>query len=44
MGASLGPELNENHEDVVHVGILSKISKYPGIQADFVIRHQQVRP
>jgi len=34
--------MNENDEDVIHPGILIKISKNPGIQADFVIRHPQV--
>jgi len=33
--------MNENDEDVVHAGILSKSKNNPGIQADFVIRHRQ---
>ena len=34
--------MNENDEDVVHAGILSKSQKLktPGIQADFGIRHR----
>jgi hypothetical protein len=35
--------MNENDEDVVHAGIVSKSQKTPGIQADFVIRHRQPR-
>jgi hypothetical protein len=31
--------MNENDEDVVHAGIVSKSKKNPGIQADFVIRY-----
>ena len=31
--------MNENEEDVVHAGIVSKPKKHPGIQADFEIRH-----
>jgi hypothetical protein len=34
--------MDENDEDVVHAGIVSKSQKNPGIQADFVIRHRQV--
>src|SRR5262245_4501621 len=34
--------MNENDEDVVHARHRSKIQNNPGIQADFVIRHQQV--
>jgi hypothetical protein len=33
--------MNENDEDVVHAGIVSKSPKNPRIQADFVIRHPQ---
>jgi hypothetical protein len=33
--------MNENEEDVVHAGHRIKISKNPGLQADFVIRHPQ---
>jgi hypothetical protein len=33
--------MDENDEDVVHAGIVSKSQKDPGIQADFVIRHRQ---
>jgi hypothetical protein len=36
--------MNENDEDVVHAGIVSKSQKIPGIQADFVIRHGQPLP
>jgi hypothetical protein len=32
------------NENVVHAGIVSKSQKTPGIQADFVIRHQQGQP
>ena len=34
-------QMNENDEDVVHPGIGINISKSPGIQAEFVIRHRQ---
>ena len=34
-------QMNENDEDVVHPGIVTKSQK-PRIQADFVIRHPQV--
>src|SRR5262245_55287843 len=34
--------MNENDEDVVHAGIVSKSQKHPGIQAVLVIRHRQV--
>jgi hypothetical protein len=37
-------QMNEKDEDVVHAGIVSKSAKNPGIQAEFVIRHGQVRP
>jgi hypothetical protein len=33
--------MNEDDEDVVHAGILSKSQKLRGIQAVFVIRHRQ---
>jgi len=33
--------LDENDEDLVHAGIVSKSQKNPGIQADFVFRHRQ---
>jgi hypothetical protein len=32
--------MDENDEDVVHAGIVSKSQKNSGIQADFVIRHR----
>jgi hypothetical protein len=34
--------MNENDEDVVHAGIVSKSPKIPEFQADFAIRHRQV--
>ena len=34
--------MNENDEDVVRLPASYQISKNPGIQADFVIRHRQV--
>jgi hypothetical protein len=34
--------MNENDEDLVHCQHRIKISKNPGIQADFVIRHRHV--
>jgi hypothetical protein len=34
-------QMNENDEDVVHPGIVTKIPKSPGIQAALVIRHRQ---
>jgi hypothetical protein len=33
--------MNENDEDVVHPGIVTKIPKSSGIQAGLVIRHRQ---
>jgi hypothetical protein len=35
--------MNENDEDVMHAGIVSKSPKNPGIQAVFGIRHRQAK-
>ena len=34
--------MNENDEDVVHAGIVSKSQKLPEFRPDVVIRHRQV--